>query len=69
MPKPIPVFDYRANKNGVRVADTNVHGVNKCHVTGNGGCVPLHKTPVLGDKGLHGGVLIKENRKDKIIYH
>lgn len=69
MPKPIPVYDYRANKNGVQVSDSKIHGVPKCMVDGDGGCNPLHKTPHMGDRGLHGGVMIKENRKDKIVYH
>ena len=66
---PIPVYDYRPNANGAAVPNKQIHGVAKCAADGKGACEPLDRTPHMGNGGLHGGVMIKENRKDKIIYH
>ena len=71
MPKggAIPVFDYRSGKNGVLISNTKLQGKYKAKVDGQGGLKTLSKTPVMGDYGLHGGVLIKDNDRPKIIYH
>ena len=66
---PVPVYDYRANKNGAAVPNAKIHGVPKCVADGKGACAPLDRTPHNPRQGLHGGVLIKENGKDKIVYH
>lgn len=67
---PVPVYDYRTNKNGARLPNNEIKGVKKCAVDYKGGCDTVKRTPFIGNKkGLHGGVMINENGKGKIIYH
>ena len=60
---PIPVFDYRSNKNGAKVPQSKIKDIPKCLANGKGKCTPIKNTT-----GLAKGILIKEHGKDKIIY-
>ena len=73
MTKDIPVYDYRPYHNGNSIPNDKwkeIKGLEKYKLNPGGPVIKLDKTPKMNDHhNLHGGMLLKNGKKTKIVYH